>query len=121
VPTTTTSGADIGTALSQIGEILADHGLQEQLVVLVQPIGLAVPEGYVLVQVINPEAGRVFMEPRHVSQLTDEDILHDTQVLPTDDPTGQLSERFAGPYCVALSQTGDPKHMMRASASTDAS
>lgn len=105
---TITRGADLGVALSQIGEILADHGLQEQLVVLVRPI--AVPADHALV-----------IESRHVSQLTGEDVLYDTQVLPTGDPTGQLSKRFAGPYCVAVDEVGDSKHMMGASDTTDAS
>ncbi|HSW91714.1 MAG TPA: hypothetical protein VLG09_03655 [Candidatus Saccharimonadales bacterium] len=118
---TITRGADLGAALSQIGEILAHHGLQEQLVVLVRPIGLAVPADHALVQVVDSAAGRVFMESRHVSQLTGEDVLYDTQALPTDDPTGQLSKRFAGPYCVAVNHTGDSKHMMGASDTTDAS
>jgi hypothetical protein len=103
---------DLSGLLQRVGDILAEHPAGGQIVLMVRPVELVVPDGYALVQVIDSEASTVTLELCPIGGLTATSVLYDAQVLPTGDPEAGASKAIAGPYCAAVGDGGGFAHMM---------
>ncbi|MGW4731864.1 hypothetical protein ACWEQC_22320 [Streptomyces shenzhenensis] len=92
----------IQSLLGELNQALNRHPVGGAFRLLYAPADLDLPADTVLVQAINDDRGVIELQPRQISDLAPDDVLHMTQVLdPSDTALSTHAEQLQARSCQA--------------------